>query len=132
VHTHLQFRNTALVDPAVDDSQPSGRKLAALIEQALPAHGFAVRDAVEEDWGWAVLIENPDFPLWAGCGHAHEFENGHLCFIEPRKPRIRRWFRRIDTTATVSRLALALEAIVRSHPDTSDVRWWSEEEVLRG
>ena len=127
--THLVFRNAALVDEDASDSNPSGKKLATLLGGALPAHGFHVRRVLQEDWGWVVMIENPAFSLWVGCGQYPDLEDGHLCFIEPSKPQVRRWLKRVDTTVVIGRLATALEAIVRAEQDSAEVRWWSEDEV---
>ena len=74
-------------------------------------------------------IANPEFPLWVGCGNYEEYPDGFLCFIEPRTPSVRRLFRKIDTTATVARVAAALDQALRSHADVHDVRWWSEHEA---
>ena len=71
-----------------------------------------------------VELENETFPLWIGCGHYQEYEDGFLCFIVPSKAVVRRWFRRIDTRTTVERVATALDAVLESAPDVQGVRWW--------
>ena len=129
MRTHLVFRNAALTDPDADDANPAGAKLARLVADHLPVHGFPVKRVVQEDWGWAVVTDNPCFGLWIGCGADIDRPNGHLCFIEPSRPWIRRWFRRVDTTATIARLAAALETIAAEAAGTSELRWWSEDEV---
>ena len=50
-------------------------------------------------------------------------DDAFLCCIEPARPTVRRWFRRIDTRATVARLAEALEAALRAHPGVSELDW---------
>jgi len=106
-----------------------GKKLAEFIAQNLPQFGFSVSGVVAEDWGWKIQIENKDFPVWVGCGNYEEFENGFLCFLEPAKPLIRKFFKKIDTLPTMVRLADALEKVVQ-HPEASAtrIRWWSESE----
>jgi len=129
VHTHVIFSNAALLDDDAGDDNPGGEKLAQLIAAGLPGHGFQVKRIVQEDWGWVVMILNPPFSLWVGCGPHPDQEYGHLCFIEPGKPKIWRWLKRIDTTETISALAVALESIVGSAAGTTGMRWWSEDEA---
>lgn len=58
-----------------------------------------------------------------------EFENG-LCIIEPSKPFVRKWFKRIDTSSTVERLASAIESRLLGSGQVSQLRWWPENEVV--
>jgi len=51
-----------------------------------------------------------------------------LCFIEPSKPHIRKFFRKIDTTEAVGNLAIALEQAISKVPGVSRLKWWSEHE----
>ena len=44
-----------------------GKKLAQWLAAELPAHGLAVRDCHDEDWGWEIAFENAAFPLRLGC-----------------------------------------------------------------
>ena len=127
--THLTFRNAALVDEDADDYNPGGEKLARLIAPALSAHGFEADEPLQEDWGWMIEVEHPVFHLWIGCHVGLEHEDDHLCFIKPDTPTIRRWFTKIDTTATIEPLKAALEAIVRSAQGTTDVAWRSKDEI---
>lgn len=106
--------------------------MSKVLAEHLPDQGFHVERVEAEDWGWRVQVSNEAFPLWIGCGHYEEYINGHLCFIEPSKPYVRRWWRRISTSEQVERLAVALESVVRSQPGTYDVRWWTDAEVARG
>ena len=57
------------------------------------------------------------------CGDYEEFPDGFLCFIEPRRPSIRKLFRTIDTTQRIARVADALEAALKAHPDVHSIRW---------
>jgi hypothetical protein len=130
MRSHLEFRSGALRDgPKV---RPGGEMLARLLASGLPSHGYRIKKTVAEDWGWCVMIAHDRFPLWIGCGAYAECPDGHLCFIEPSKPRIWRWFRPVDTSETVERLAGALEACVRQSGVAHHLRWWSEEEVRAG
>ena len=81
--------------------------------------------------GWPIDLENDAFPLWIGCGNYEECEDGFLCFIEPPRPFICRWLKRIPTSETVERLANALEEIVAQSGNARDLRWWTEGEMNR-
>lgn len=108
-----------------------GMRLAEFLAQQLPAHGFAVRTVGVEDWGVMVELENPDYPLWIGCGNYEEHEDGFLCFIEPSTPFVRKWFRKYANAPTVERLASAIETILESSGKVSELRWWAENELHR-
>jgi len=132
MRSHLEFRSIELVDVCADAGIPRGEKLARLLGDNLISRGFVVTDIAPEDWGWRVQVKNQAFSLWLGCGHYQEYDDGHLCFVEPSKPFVRRWLRRISTREEVEQLATALEEIVRAGPGTYDVRWWTDAEVARG
>jgi hypothetical protein len=121
-----------LLDTAIEEGEPRGKKVAELLASQLPSHGFNVDALESEDWGWRVNLINEAFPLWIGTGHYQEYPDGHLCFIEPSRPVVRRWFRRISTAETIGRLANALEGIIRESCEASDIRWWDEAENARG
>jgi len=132
MHSHLEFRSDSLLDATTDDDVPRGEKVARLLAERLAGQGFDVQRVKPEDWGWRVQVANDAFPLWIGCGHYEEYADGHLCFIEPSKPYVRRWLNRISTSEQVERLATALENVVRTEPGTYDVRWWTDAETARG
>ena len=79
-----------------------------------------------EDWGWMVELENEEFPLWIGYGHQNGEPDELLCFIEPPKPFIRRWFKKLDTRAKVSHTADALKKVLGSDSDICDIKRSSE------
>lgn len=132
MRTNLEFRSPELSAPTSDEGTPRGEKFARFLAEQLPKQGFNVIDVFAEDWGWHVTIANDDFPLWIGCGRYEEWEDGLLCFIEPRKPYVRRWLKRLRTTATVERLATAVETVVLGSGKARDLRWWTVEENARG
>jgi hypothetical protein len=135
MRTHVEFRSSEFPAQPGEDEQINpgryGKSLADYLREQLTARGISAGEPYAEDWGWAVPIDNPEFPLWIGCGNYEEYPDGFLCFIEPRKPYVRKLFRKIDTTAAVGRVASALDAILQSHPKVREVRWWSEEETGR-
>jgi hypothetical protein len=38
------------------------------------------------------------------------------------------WFKKVDTTTEVARVAEAIDVILTSDPDIRDVRWWTDDE----
>ena len=119
--------------PGEDEQINPGRyglRLAEFLSQQLPAHGFSIRTVGVEDWGVMVELVNPDYPLWIGCSNYEEKENGFLCFIEPSTPFVRKWLKKFANAPTVERLANAMEMILLSSGKVSNLRWWSENELL--
>jgi hypothetical protein len=136
MRTHLEFRSTAFPPYPGEEEQINpdlyGRRLAEFISEALRCAGYEVDEPGPEDWGWCVTVRNDEFPLWVGCGRYQEYDDGFLCFIEPSKPFVRRWFRRVSTEATVDRIAGLLEAALASNPGVHDLRWWTDAEAASG
>jgi hypothetical protein len=135
MRTHVEFESTHFPADADEDELVNpgvyGKKLAEFVAAGLAAHNLKVRTVFAEDWGWTVELENKEFPLWIGCANYEEFENGFLCFIEPSKPVVRKWFSKVDTTPTVESVAVALGSILRGSGKTSRLRWWDDSEVRR-
>lgn len=132
MRTHLEFRSTELLDNHDNPDFPQGKKVAELLRNMLPSAGFKVEDLISEDWGWCVKLHHDAFPMWIGCGFYPEYEDGLLCFIEPSKPFVRRWLKRIPTEQPVERLATAVESILRETKRVHALRWWTEAEVELG
>ena len=100
-----------------------GRRLAEYLQARLHEQGCETDPIIAEDWGWMVPVRHEALPLWIGCGHQYGDEDQFLCFVEPAKPFIRRWFKKIDTQADVSRLVDALDSILQNDPDITDIGW---------
>jgi hypothetical protein len=136
MRTNLEFRSTAFpACPGEDEESNPGRygkRLAEFIAAGLPKHGFGVANTSAQDWGWRIDLRSEQFPLWIGCGNYEEHDDGFLCFIEPSRPYVRRWFRRIPTSDTIDRLADALEETLLSAGDVRNLRWWTDDESSRG
>lgn len=135
MRTHLEFRSSSFPAYPSEDEEINpgcfGKRLAEFLSSALLASGFAVQDICAEDWGWRIDVHNDAFPLWLGCGNYDEYPDGFLCFIEPSRPYVRQWFRRVPTAETVERVGRVLEAALASHDGVKDLRWWSEDEARR-
>ena len=135
METHVEFRSDRF--PPYDGEQEEinpgryGKRLAEFVKQGLKDKGFEVGEPVAEDWGWVVPIANKGFSMWIGCGNYDEYpSDGFLCFIEPHTPTIRRWFRRVDTSARVAALRDAVDDLLANEPGIRDKRWWSYDEFM--
>ena len=136
METHVEFRSDRFppYEGEEDDINPGryGKRLAEFLQKGLNARGFATESPIARDWGWIVPIENREFALWIGCGNYDEYpDDGFLCFIEPHTPTIRRWFRRIDTSARVAELRNAIDALLSAEPGVRGKRWWTYDEFNR-
>ena len=125
MRSHFEFRSPDLLTRN-DEAVPYCKPVAEMLATQLPAYGYEVERIVQDDWGWLVRLVNPSFPLWIGCGHYEEYLDGHLCFIEPSRPYVRRWLKRVSTAEIVERLATALEKIVRDSGEATDLHWWTD------
>jgi hypothetical protein len=133
MRTHLEFRSAAFPPYPGEDEEVNpgryGKRLAQFLHGALLKSGFQEADLSAEDWGWRISLKNDAFPLWIGCGNYDEYSDGFLCFIEPSRPFVRKWFKRLPTADTVGPLASALESALSARQDVRDLRWWTEAET---
>lgn len=118
-----EIGETGLINPGI-----FGKRLAAWLVGQLPAYDFAVKDWFPENWGWEIILNNEDFPLKIGC--RGEEGAAFLCHISPDKPSIRcgLWRRKVDTQATIARLAAALDAILRNDARIENIVWIENQE----
>ena len=130
MNTQVEFRSDKFppYDGEEDEINPGlwGKRLAQYLQENLPNHGVKVASIGAEDWGWMVELENDEFSLWIGCGHQSGDNDEFLCFIEPSKPLIRKWLKKIDTTVEVGRVSEALRKIFELDPDIRNIKWTSE------
>jgi hypothetical protein len=136
METHVEFRSDRFppYEGEEDDINPGryGKRLAEFLQSGLNGRGFVAGSPIAEDWGWIVPIENREFAMSIGCGNYDEYpEDGFLCFIEPHAPTIRKWFRKIDTSARVSELRNAIDTVLAAEPGVRDKRWWTYDEFNR-
>ncbi|WP_345973271.1 hypothetical protein [Sulfurimonas diazotrophicus] len=118
METHVEFRSTLV---------SSVQELATVLFEQLKQEGVQVRDPFSEDWGWTIPICNDAFPIWIGCGQCKEYVDGFLCFIEPRKPYVRKFlFKKISTTQTVETIQKALSKVLAQNEEIYNIKWWTE------
>jgi hypothetical protein len=96
-------------------------------EKGCRKQGFETREPIAEDWGWVVPVVNKSFRLWIGCGHYQEYEDGFLCFIEPHKPFVWRFLKRLDARERINALREDLDKILAEEEGIKSKRWWTHE-----
>ncbi len=130
--THVEFRSDLF--PPCDEDEAAlnphsfGKRLADFLVAGMREKGFEPGEPFWEDWGWVVPIENDRFKLWIGLGPYGEHQDGFLCFIEPSRPFIRRWLRKIDTTGPVLTLQKALNDVLTAKSGITEIKWWTRDE----
>lgn len=129
MRTHVEFRSDAFPaevgEEALINPGRWGKVLADYLRAELSARGLVGPLPYAEDWGWAIPLDNPDFSLWVGCGNYEERPDGFLCFIEPSKPYVRRYLRRIDTRSKVEAVAAAIDGALRANLRIREILWWT-------
>ena len=58
-----------------------------------------------------------------GCGHQDGDDDEFLIFTDPSTPVVKKFFKKIDATAQLTRLTDALQQILSSDPEIKDVVW---------
>ncbi len=128
--THVEFRSDRF--PALEWEEEKvnpmvwGKRLADFLYEGLVARGIEIDRPFAEDWGWCLRVRHKPFRLWMGC--ANYGDDGFLCFIEPHKARIWRFFRRIDTQNELQVLHEAVDGILVEGQGIRGKRWWTFEE----
>lgn len=125
--TQVEFRSSKF--PPYEDEEEQinpglwGKRLAEYLVQKLAEKGIATEEMIAEDWGWYVPVRNEEFRLAICCGHQDGDDNEFLCFTDPSTPIIKKFFKKIDATAQLTRLTEALQQILASDPEITDVAW---------
>lgn len=125
--TQVEFRSHKFPPYEGEEEQINpglwGKRLAEYLVQKLNEKGIETEGMIAEDWGWYVPVQNEGFRLALCCGHQDGADDEFLCFTDPATPVFRRFFTKIDATRELTRLIEALEEILASDPDISDVVW---------
>lgn len=96
-------------------------QLANFLRQGLEAQGYRVADVIVEDWGnWVEIDHDGGYFLAVGCANLDDHE--HRLFIEPDKPVIRRWFKKVDVSEDRKRLGIAVEKVLNDAPEIKNWR----------
>jgi len=130
--THVEFRSDRF--PAYEGEEElvnpglRGKRLAEFLQDGLRREGFETGRPFAEDWGWVLPVVNERFRLWIGCGHYQEYPDGFLCFIEPHKPFVRRFLKKIDTRERIAALQQAMDKVLAEDAGIRAKRWWTHQE----
>jgi hypothetical protein len=125
--TQVEFRSSQF--PAYDGEEERinpglwGKRLAEYLVEKLAQKGIATEAIIAEDWGWYIPLRNDGFRLGLCCGHQSGDDDEFLCFTDPGTPIVKKLFKKIDATAELTRLTVALQQILASDPEIRDVVW---------
>lgn len=100
-----------------------GKRLAEYLVQKLADRGIKTEAIIGEDWGYYIPVHNEGFRLAICCGHQNGDDDEFLCFTDPSTPIVKKFFKKIDATAELSRLTEALQQILSADPEIRDVVW---------
>ena len=100
-----------------------GKRLAEYLVERLTEKGIQTEEIIAEDWGWYIPIRNEGFRLAICCGHQDGDADEFLCFTDPSTPIAKKFFKKIDATAHLTRLTEALQQILSSDPGIREVVW---------
>ena len=125
--TQVTFRSIKFppYDGEEDQINPGiwGKRLAEYLVEKLAPHGIETEEIIAEDWGWYIPIKNDGFRLAICCGHQDGDDDEFLCFTDPATPIIRKLFKKIDATNKLERVVDAMEKILSSDPEITDLVW---------
>lgn len=124
--TQVEFRSAKFPPYEGEEEQINpglwGKRLAEYLVQRLEERGIATEEMVAEDWGWYVPVRNEWFRLALCCGHQRG-DDEFLCFTDSSSPVVKKFFKKIDATAQLTRLTDALQQILSSDPELREVVW---------
>ena len=125
--TQVEFRSSKFPPYEGEEKQINpglwGKRLAEYLAQKLAEKGIATEEMVAEDWGRYVPVRNEGFRLALCCGHQNGDDDEFVCFTDPSTPIVKKFFKKIDATAQLTRLTEALQQILASDPEIRDVVW---------
>ena len=133
MRTHLEFDAPRFEEPDgvgnTYNPDIQGGKLGEFLSNEFKELGYSGA-IIEEDWGWMVELAADKFPLWLGCA-SYGSRINWLVFIEPSKPLVRKWFKKIDARPVVAKVADQLETIVTTKGGATNLKWWSDHDSGR-
>ena len=125
--TQVEFRSSKFPPYEGEEEQINpgvwGKRLAEYLVQKLAEQGIETEGMIAEDWGWYVPVRNKEFPLALCCGHQDGDDDEFLCFSDPSTPVVKKFFKKIDATAQLTRLIEALQLILSSDPEIRNIVW---------
>jgi hypothetical protein len=127
VKTQVEFRSTKFPPYEGEEEQINpglwGKRLAEYLVQKLSERGIKTEEIIAEDWGYYIPVQSEGFRLAICCGHQNGDDDEFLCFTDPGTPIVKKFFKKIDATAQLSRLTEAMQQILASDPEIREVEW---------
>ena len=125
--TQVEFRSSKFPPYEGEEQEINaglwGKRLAEYLVQKLSEKGIKTEGIAAEDWGYYIPVQNDGFRLAICCGHQNGDDDEFLCFTDPSTPIVKKFFKKLDATAQLSRLTEALQQILASDPEIKDVVW---------
>jgi len=72
---------------------------------------------------WYISVQNEGFRLAICCGHQDGDDDEFVCFTDPSTPVVKKFFKKIDATAQLTRLTEAMQQILSADPEIKKVVW---------
>jgi len=127
VKTQVEFRSAKFPPYEGEEEKINpglwGKRVAEYLVQRMAEKGIKTQEMIAEDWGWYLPVENEGFRLALCCGHQDGDPDEFLVFTDPSFPIIKKFFKKIDATAELTRLTKALEEILSSDAEITEVVW---------
>src|SRR5690348_4799970 len=125
--TQVEFRSSKFPPYEGEENEINpglwGKRLAEYWVAKLAEKGIGPGEMIAEDWGWYVRFEIEGTRLALCCGHQFGDDDEFLSFTDPATPVVRKWLRKVDVSAPLTRLTEAMAAILASDPDIREINW---------
>src|SRR4029078_9828667 len=125
--TQVQFRSAKFPPYEGEEEQINpglwGKRLAEYLILKLAEKSVETDKMGAEGCGWYIPLRNEGFRLALCCGHQNGDDDEFLCFTDPSTPVVKKFFKKIDATAQLTRLTEAMQQIFSSDPKIRDVVW---------
>ena len=69
------------------------------------------------------MLKHASVVLAICCWHQNGDDDEFLCFTDPATPIIRKLFKKIDATHELTRVVTAMQKILSSDPEITNVEW---------
>jgi hypothetical protein len=138
MRTHVTFK-TRLFDTEVTDERYEpyhfGQDCARWLAERMAREGLSdvTTEPLQEVWGGEFRVGAGRYTLWVGVGLYLEPNEPDtwLVFIDSTLPGFLRWFGRSDDEEH-GQVCAALDKVLKSSIDISDVRWHRAEQWMKG
>jgi hypothetical protein len=109
----------------VDEVNPGifGLNLARFVAEGLRAKGIAASDPEVDDYAWIVDIHGWGHSAYLACNSGWDGAGRFRIMFYPNKPKVWRWFSRIDARPCNQRLTEAVESLLLESGLVRDLVW---------